>query len=49
MHGIHRIVTPTPFKRHGGFARQSFPDIVAVRQVLMDGLTAVSYLHTILR
>ena len=36
--------------RHGGFPVQSasavFPDFVAVRQVLIDGLTAVSYLHT---
>ena len=45
-----RNATPAPLNRHGGFAVQSvpaiFPDIVAVRQVLMDGLTAVSYLHT---
>ena len=41
--------TPTPLNRHGGFAVQHVsaisPDIVAVRQVLMDGLTAVSVLR----
>ena len=39
-----------PLNRHGGFALQNvpaiFPDIVAVRRCRVDGLTAVSYLHT---
>ena len=43
-------MSSVPVKRHGGSAVQGvpagFPGIVAVRQVLMDGLTAASYLQT---